>query len=211
MTRSFPSGVTLAQYQSWLATEFGGSAPAVLEQYPDSDYASPFDAMAQVVTDGQFVCEGRRLARSLADRHTPVFFYSYEYVIDVLSPVKVIHGVESNILFGNAYAPNQFPTHALDASDLALHAQMAGYWSRFAATGNPNIDDDTVAHWQDFRRSARRRPRREPISHAGLRDSLEQTAARVRVRLLGAVFPEVNARPNAGGTITRCEIKRLRK
>jgi carboxylesterase type B len=72
-------------------------------------------------------------------------------VIDVLSPVKVIHGVESNILFGNAYAPNQFPTHALDASDLALHAQMAGYWSRFAATGNPNIDDDTVTHWQDFR------------------------------------------------------------
>ena len=151
VTRSFPSGVTLVQYQSWLATEFGGSAPAVLEQYPDSDYALPIDAMAQVVTDGQFVCEGRRLARSLADRHTPVFFYSYEYVIDVLSPVKVIHGVESNILFGNAYVPNQFPTHALDASDLALHAQMAGYWSRFAATGNPNIDDDTVAHWQDFR------------------------------------------------------------
>ena len=30
VTRSFPSGVTLAQYQSWLATEFGGSAPAVL-------------------------------------------------------------------------------------------------------------------------------------------------------------------------------------
>ena len=151
VTRSFQSGVSLAQYQSWVATEFGGSAPAVLEQYPDSDYASPFDAMAQVVTDGQFVCEGRRFARSLADRHTPVFFYSYEYVIDALSPVKVIHGVESNILFGNAYAPMQFPTHALDASDLAIHAQMAGYWSRFAATGNPNIDDDTVVHWQDFR------------------------------------------------------------
>ena len=56
------------------------------------------------MTDGQFVCEGRRLARSLADRNTPVFFYSDEYVIDVLSPVKVIHGLEGNILFGNSYA-----------------------------------------------------------------------------------------------------------
>lgn len=28
---------------------------------------------------------------------------------------------------------------------------MAGYWSRFASTGNPNVDDDSVVHWQIFR------------------------------------------------------------
>jgi len=151
VTRSFGSGVTLAQYHDWLGTEFGGLAPAVLGQYPAGNYALPADAMAQVVTDGQFFCEGRRFARALADTHTPVFFYSYDYVIDEVFVDKVIHGVESNILFGNAYAPMQFPTHALNSFDLALHQKMAGYWARFAATGDPNIDDDTVVHWQTFR------------------------------------------------------------
>jgi carboxylesterase type B len=65
-------------------------------------------------------------------------------------PDRVIHGLESNILFGNAYVPNQFPNHPLNAIDLALHAKMAGYWTRFAATGNPNVDDGTEVHWQKF-------------------------------------------------------------
>jgi carboxylesterase type B len=72
-------------------------------------------------------------------------------VIDDVAPGRVIHGTEGNILFGNNYTPNQFPNHALNTTDLALHAQMAGYWSRFAATGNPNVDDDTIVHWQMFR------------------------------------------------------------
>lgn len=151
ISRSFPSGVTLAQYESWVATEFGGVAAAVLGQYPGSAFPLPADAMAQVVGDGQFVCEGRRFARSLADLHTPVFFFSYDYVIDDVFPDKAVHGLESNILFGNAYTPNQFPSHPLDATDLALHAQMAGYWSRFAATGDPNVDDETVTPWHAFR------------------------------------------------------------
>jgi para-nitrobenzyl esterase len=151
ISRSFTSGVSLAQYESWVSTEFGGLAPAVLGQYPASDFRLPVDAMAQVVGDGQFVCEGRRLARIMADIHTPVYFFSYNYVIDDVFPDKVVHGVESNILFGNNYVPTQFPNRPLNADDLALHTQMAGYWSRFAATGNPNIEDDSVVHWQGFR------------------------------------------------------------
>ena len=151
VTRSFQSGVTLAQYESWLVSEFGGTAPAVRDQYPSAAYPLPFDAMAQVVTDGQFVCEGQRLARILSDAHAPVYVYSYDYVIDDVSPGRVIHGVETNIQFGNAYTPNQFPSHPLTAADLALHAQMAGYWSRFAAAGNPNVEDDSVVHWHAFR------------------------------------------------------------
>ena len=107
--------------------------------------------MAQIVGDGQFVCEGRRLARAFSNYHTPVFYYSYDYVIDDVFPDRAIHGLEGNILFGNAYALPQFPNHPLNAADLALHAQMAGYWARFAATGTPNVDDETIVHWQTFR------------------------------------------------------------
>ena len=40
-----------------------------------------------------------------------------------------------------------FPTHVLNASDLA----PARAHGRFAATGNPNTDDDTIVHWPAFK------------------------------------------------------------
>ena len=150
-TRSFPAGVSLAQYESWVSKEFGPHALSVLATYPASDFASPLDAMARVVGDVEFVCEAKRLARHIADARTPVFVYSYDYEIDEVFPDRVTHGVESNIIFGNNYVPPRFPNHVLDAADLSLHAAMAGYWTRFAATGNPNVDDDSVVHWPAFK------------------------------------------------------------
>ena len=29
---------------------------------------------------------------------------------------------------------------------------MAGYWARFAATGNPNRDDESIFSWPPFKR-----------------------------------------------------------
>ena len=118
VTRSFPAGVSVAQYDAWAANEFGPYSPMVLAKYPAADFASPMDAMAEVVGDGQFVCEARRLARSIAETRTPTFVYSYEHEIDDVFPDRVIHGVESNIIFGNDYVAPQFPSHILDATDL---------------------------------------------------------------------------------------------
>ena len=115
--RSFPSGVSLAQYRTWVINEFGPYAPGVLALYPaDLDPASsvpaPIEAMARVTGDVQFVCEARRLARAIERTGTPTYIYSYEYEIDTLSLDHVIHGVESNILFGNNYAPPVFPSYS---------------------------------------------------------------------------------------------------
>jgi para-nitrobenzyl esterase len=152
ITRSFPN-LTLAQYQSWVAIEFDTDAAAVLSQYPAADFPSPAEAMARVVGDGQFVCETDRLAGVVSDAHVPAFVYSYEHVIDDLSVGHVIHGVEGNILFGNPYVPQQFPSHVLTAEDNVLHAAMAGYWTRFAATGKPHTDPVTEVPWPTFKDS----------------------------------------------------------
>jgi para-nitrobenzyl esterase len=151
VNRSFPSGVSLQAYTSWIMTEFGAHGADVIARYPAASFSSPAEAMARVVGDVQFTCEARRLARSIERTRTPVFLYSYEYEIDDLSLDHVIHGVETNILFNNPYQPPQFPNHPLDASDVALHAQMAGYWVRFASTGNPNTDDESVVRWPAFK------------------------------------------------------------
>jgi para-nitrobenzyl esterase len=150
VTRSFPAGPTAAQYESWLNTEFGPSAGAVLAAYPTASYPTPGDAMARVVGDGQFVCEGQRLARFIANAQAPIYFFSYEYEIDDVFVDRVVHGVESNILFGNAYAPQQFPPHALTPADLVLHAAMAKYWTQFAAFGAPSMSGDGLVPWPLF-------------------------------------------------------------
>jgi para-nitrobenzyl esterase len=150
VTRSFPSGVSLAQYEEWVMQEFGPHASSILAMYPAATFPSPIEAMARVVGDAQFVCEATRLAQLIERTRTPTYLYSYEYEIDDLSIDHVIHGVETNIIFGNDYVPI-LPPHVLDAADRALHVAMSGYWTRFAATGNPNGDDDAVVHWPAFK------------------------------------------------------------
>ena len=157
ITRSFSSGVTLEEYEAWVQTEFGPDAPAVLGIYPAdldpvSSVPAPIDAMAQVTGDVQFVCEARRLARTIERTGTPTFLYSYEHEIDNLALDRVIHSVESNILFGNNYVPQAFPSYVLNAEDRALHEEMAGYWTRFAATGNPNRGGGSSHSWPPFKR-----------------------------------------------------------
>jgi para-nitrobenzyl esterase len=150
ITRSFPSGVDPGQYEAWVTSEFGPYASSVLDLYPASS-AAPIETMARMVGDVQFVCEARRVARAIERTGTPTFLYAYEYEIDDLSLDHVIHGVESNILFGNHYVPPVFLNHPLDAADFDLHDRMAGYWTRFAATGNPNRGDSAFS-WPPFTR-----------------------------------------------------------
>jgi para-nitrobenzyl esterase len=151
ITRSFPGGPDAAQYEQWLLDEFGADAPAILAAYPVATAASPTDVMARLVGDVQFVCEARRMARLIERTRTPAFLYSYEHEIDTLAVDRVIHGVEANVLFGNNYLAPVFPAYSLGPSELSLHDAMAGYWTRFMATGNPNADDAAVVPWPAFK------------------------------------------------------------
>ena len=84
-------------------------------------------------------CEARRVARLIARTHTPVFRYSFEYEVDAVVPDRVVHGFDVNFVFGTNFGPPLFAPYTLSAADLALSTEIGGYWSRFAATGNPNI------------------------------------------------------------------------
>jgi para-nitrobenzyl esterase len=155
ITRSF-STLTAAQYEAWVATEFGALAPGILDLYAGEAAQSPTEAMARIVGDAQFVCETRRLARAIERTGTRVFAYAYEHEIDALALDHVIHGLEGNILFGNSYVPPVFPSYTLSPVDVAVHHAMAGYWTRFAATGNPNHGNALSPSWPPFTRPAGR-------------------------------------------------------
>jgi para-nitrobenzyl esterase len=169
--RSFPGDVTIDQYEAILAGEFAADADTIQAKYSVDRFASPKDALARLVGDVEFVCEARRLARSIARTKTPIYLYSFEYEVDAVAPDRVIHGLESNLLFGNNFGPPS--NYVLVAPDLALFDVMSGYWTRFAATGNPNLSSVNPAvsvagavRWPRFRHSRARTPRGNQHSFA---------------------------------------------
>jgi len=147
--RSYPAGLTVAQYEAAVAAEFGADAPAILAQYPADHYPSPKLALSQLAGDVEAMCEARRVARLVERTGTPVYQYSFDREVPAVAGDQVIHGIDRNFLFGNNYGPPS--NYALNADDLALFRAIAGYWTRFAATGNPNSDDESVVHWPAFK------------------------------------------------------------
>jgi para-nitrobenzyl esterase len=150
--RSFPAGLTTQQYEAAIDAEFGIDAPAILASYPVGDFASPRDALATIVGDVEYVCEARRIARLVERTKTPVFLYSFDYEVDPVVLDRVVHGLDVNFVFGNNFGPPLFASYALSPTERALSQTIAGYWSRFADTGNPNNDDPAVVHWPAFSR-----------------------------------------------------------
>ena len=146
--RSFPGGLSTAQYEATVRNEFGADAPAVLDLYPATAFPSPKDALSQLTGDAEYSCEARRVARLVSQAGVDVYFYSFEHVIDAVTPGRAFHGLETNLLFGNNFGPPS--NHVLSPADLRLFRTMSAYWGRFADTGNPNAQDVPV-HWPSFR------------------------------------------------------------
>jgi para-nitrobenzyl esterase len=148
--RSFPAGLTAAEFAEAVETEFGaGDAPAILASYPLADFPSPKHALSQIAGDVEFICEARRVARLVERTGTPVYMYSFEREVEPVAGDQVIHGLDRNFVFGTNYGPPS--NYVLNADDRMLFGAMSGYWTRFAETGHPNTDDESVLQWPRFR------------------------------------------------------------
>ncbi|ALG07060.1 carboxylesterase/lipase family protein [Kibdelosporangium phytohabitans] len=127
-------------YPALLKAAYGEKAAKVEAEYPASKFGSPRLAYGAVLTDDTWACNQLADDRLLARRTTT---YTYEFA-DRTAPLGY---------FGSLFPPG-FPPGAFHASEVAylfdvptfdlnpeqqkLAAQMVGYWTRFAATGNPN-------------------------------------------------------------------------
>jgi para-nitrobenzyl esterase len=158
-----PLDVTAENYESQIARLVGGDtglATRAALEYPLEDYSEPAVALAAVATDTIFRCPGKREVAKLA-AFTSAYLYQFEYQdghsqLEVALPfigaelpsydLGAFHGADIPYVFG--YDPlleinlEDFSTtlHEWQAGtvDEALWLQTIGYFSRFAATGNPS-------------------------------------------------------------------------
>jgi para-nitrobenzyl esterase len=129
---------TADEYATNLANSVGQAATQrILEVYPVTDYESPLAAMIAVTTDATFTCSARNTVRALVEGQTqPVFRYYYTHTAET-GPLRFLgafHGAELFYVFGQLGTNNATPS----AAEQELSDTMIGYWSRFAATGDPN-------------------------------------------------------------------------
>lgn len=146
------ANLTPATYDIFLSRffdQFYGSnaADAVRVQYPCSDVdCSTFDppqflvtpadnAIAEVATNGLFICPSRRVAWAIASHETPIYFYTFDH--EVVSPfwpfaIGAAHFTEISFVFGTV-ALSQ-----LTEEEKPLSRAMMNYWTDFAWDGNPN-------------------------------------------------------------------------
>jgi len=158
-----PLDVTAGTYEAQIARLVGGdvelAARAALE-YPLEDYSEPAVALAAVATDTVFRCPGKAELAKLA-KFAPAYLYQFEYQdghsqLEVALPfigadlpsydLGAFHGADIPYVFG--YDPlleidsTNFSTTLQEwkpgTPGDALWLQMLGYFSRFAASGNPS-------------------------------------------------------------------------
>ena len=154
------SPVTAAQYPQILATQYFGQSrvAAIQEQYPLSDYPSPTYALIAVLSDASMVTNNRiglcalHLANQLISPHVPVYAYEFaDRTAPIPAPmfteatgglVGAAHTTELSYLF------NQDP---LTDTQRQLSDVMIGYWTNFAARGDPN--GKGLANWPAYQPS----------------------------------------------------------
>lgn len=131
--REAPAIATVEEYEALVRAQFGGLGDAILAQYPAAAYPTPRKAYVALTSDARFICPSRRFARAAAaGQAEPVWRYLFAHAP---GPLGAVHGLELVYLFRTfAVIPGYTPT----AADLAVSDAMIGWWSRFAAAGDPN-------------------------------------------------------------------------
>jgi para-nitrobenzyl esterase len=147
--------LTAAQYPAVIQARVGAAnAPRVLAAYPLSAYPSPDLAYAAVFTDSAFSCPALQADR-LAVRSG---VYGYEFSdpnppndigLTFSFPLGAAHSTELAYVFQRMVFLDTLPPFT--PAQLDLSNQIIGYWTRFAATGNPNGGRAAAApHWPRY-------------------------------------------------------------
>jgi para-nitrobenzyl esterase len=126
---------------------YGPVAASALQHYPCDQYATPQKAFIALTSDARFICTARRDAKSFAmGQSEPVFRYVFTHGVDTPRGQAngAFHGLELLWVFQHldvsGYTPSQ--------GEVDLANAILRYWTRLAATGDPNAGG--VPTWPQY-------------------------------------------------------------
>jgi para-nitrobenzyl esterase len=126
---------TIALLRTLLILAYGATAAdEIITLYEVNTDADAERAYEEILTDS-FVAGARRTARMHVSAGNPAYLYQFTRSLpwmDLLG-LGAFHGCEIVYVFGN-----QSPDKGYTAVDDQISAEVMGYWTRFAGTGNPN-------------------------------------------------------------------------
>jgi para-nitrobenzyl esterase len=130
--------MSVADLNTTIANAFGEHADVVQAQYNTTDDADANNVWIRLVTDMSFRCPSRTLARLADANGASAWLYSFEQG-------PAFHAYEIDYVFGGNWVSSANGTQPPSA---ALIATVQRYWTRFAATGDPNNEADPM--WPRF-------------------------------------------------------------
>lgn len=136
-------------YRMWAAQALGAQTDSVIRHYPAADAASVEIAVLRLTTELFMTCPVRIATRAMARAGSPTYRYYFTRVMPGGESLGAYHASEIGYVFGSKVA--WLPT---SAADDRLSATMMGYWTRFAATGDPNAPNATAWPRSDGTRDA---------------------------------------------------------
>lgn len=135
-------------YKAFVGLLLGPAAPTALRILPASSPEQVRSQSLVLVTDVFMTCPTRIAARSTAAVGAPVYLYHFTRVLPGGESLGAYHGIEITYAFGS-----HLPWMPRTPVDDKLSDAMMGYWTRFAATGDPNGSGATT--WPRYDSSAR--------------------------------------------------------
>jgi para-nitrobenzyl esterase len=147
--------VTQAEFDAYADTIFGGYKDEALMLYPSAAAGDVTHALSRMLTEIGFASTARFAARAMSAASevgvdgglpgsgTAPSTYLYEFTrVPFSNPMGAFHAVEIPYVFGTT---RLFSLPGIvQESDRRLSDVIMGYWTRFAATGDPNGDDAPV-------------------------------------------------------------------
>ena len=135
-------------YKNFVGLLLGPAAQTALRIYPASSPEQVTRQSLALVTDVFMTCPTRIAARSTAAIGQPVYLYQFTRVLPGGEKLDAYHGMEITYVFGS-----RLPWLPQETVDNKLSSAMMGYWTRFAATGDPNGGGAVV--WPRYDTAAR--------------------------------------------------------
>lgn len=136
---------TVADYDAYLAKNFGRWRNDAAIFYPAANDARVRPALADLFSDTQYHYGIRGVARGMADTGKPVWRYQFTHVAGG-ADLPPTHADEVPFVFGNLAGPT-----AATADDRAMSRAMMSAWLSFAKTGDPNSEG--TVRWPRYHRA----------------------------------------------------------